>query len=152
MSGASGPHEASMKSEEDDLHGKPLIGRQLLSVEKKDYTWFFGFGTDVSLATESPWRLIDQNRIVVSSADHDQKFGLPVAVDAAQEVMSRVARRTVESAVVAADSGDLTVQFAGRICLQLLQLSSGYESWRLWAEGGESICVGGGGIVRVPES
>ena len=141
-----------MKPTEPGPHGKPLIGRQLLSVEKKDYTWFFGFGVGVSLATESPWRLIEQSRIVVSSEDHDQQFGLPAPVDAAREVLSRAAGRTVEVASVAADSGDLMIQFPGQLYLQLLQLSSGYESWRLSADGGETICMGGGSIARFPGS
>jgi hypothetical protein len=79
-----------MKPNEPDLCGKPLIGRQLLSVEKQDYSWLFGLGAGVSLPTESPWRLIEQGRIVVSSEDQDQQFGRPAPVDAATEVLSRV--------------------------------------------------------------
>jgi hypothetical protein len=56
----------------------------------------------------------------------------------------------VEAASVAADSGDLTIQFPGGIYLQLLQLSSGYESWRLSTDSGESICIGGGSIAHFP--
>lgn len=141
-----------MKPEETDTHAKPLIGRQLLSVEKKDYSWFFGFGAGVSLATESPWRLIEQGRIAVSSEDHGQQFGLPAPVDAAREVLSRAAGRTVEAASVASDSGDLMVQFPGRVYLQQLQLSSGHESWRLSVDGSESICMGGGSIAHFPRS
>lgn len=141
-----------MKSEEPDTHGRPLIGRQLLSVEKKDYSWFFGFGTGASLATESPWRLIEQGRIVVSSEDHGQQFGLPAPVDAGREFLSRVAGRTVEAVSVNSDSGDLLVRFQEQAYLQLLQLSSGYESWRLSVDGGESICMGGGNIAHFPRS
>ncbi len=141
-----------MKSEGPDTHGRPLIGRQLLSVDKKDYSWFFGFGTGVSLATESPWRLIEQGRIVVSSEDHGHQFGLPAPVDAAREALSRAAGRTVEAVSVNSDSGDLMVQFPERAYLQLLQLSSGYESWRLSVDGSESICMGGGDIAHFPSS
>jgi hypothetical protein len=135
-----------------DLYCRPLLGQPLQTVEKKDYTWLFGFGGSVSLATESPWRLIEQNRIVVSSEDHNQQFGLPAPVDAAREVLSRAGGRTVEAGSVAVDSGDLIIRFPGRIHLQLLQLSSGYESWRLWADGSESICRGGGSIAHFPKS
>ena len=141
-----------MKPEVTETYTKPLIGRQLLSVEKMDYTWFFGFGTGVTLATESPWRFIEQGRIVASSEDHGHQFGLPAPTDAAREVMSRAAGRTVEAAPVASDSGDLMVMFPGRAYLQLLQLSSGYESWRLSADGSESICMGGGNIAHLPRT
>ncbi len=117
--------EASMKPEEIDNYATPIVGRQLFSVEKKDYSWFFGFGPGVSLATESPWRFIEQGRIVVSSEDHGQQFGLPTPVDVALELKSRAAGRAVEAASVASGSGDLTIQFPGPAYLQLLQLSSG---------------------------
>lgn len=141
-----------MTPKETRIHAKPLIGRQLLSVEKNDYSWFFGFGTGVSLVTESPWRLIEQGRVAVSSEDHGQQFGLPAPVDAAREVLSRVAGRTVEAAAVASDSGDLMLRFPGGVHLQLLQLLSGYESWRLSVDGNESICMGGGEISHFRRS
>ncbi len=127
-----------------------LAGRQLLTVEKKDWTWFFRFGDGASLATESPWRLIAKGRIVVSSEDHDQQFGMPAPVDAEREVLSRAGSLTVEAASVSADAGDLTISFSGGTYLQLLQLSSGYESWRLSVDGSESICIGGGSISHLP--
>lgn len=141
-----------MTLEEAGTHAKPLVGRQLRSVEKRDYSWCFGFGTGVSLATESPWRFIEHGRIVVSSEDHGKQFGLPAPVDAARELLSRAAGRPVEAAWVAADSGDLMVQFPGQVHLQLLQLSTGYESWILSVHGSESICMGGGNIAHFPRS
>lgn len=138
-----------MKPEEADTHAKQVIGRRLLSVEKKDCSWFFGFGTGVFLTTEAPWRLIQQGCVAVSSEDHGQQFGLPAPVDAAREVLSRAGACAVEIASVASDSGDLIVQFSGQIYLQLLQLSSGYESWRLSVDGSESICMDGGNIAHV---
>lgn len=140
-----------MKSDEFDLHAKPLIGQQLLSVEKANHSWCFDFGAGIALATEAPWRLIERGRIVVSSEDHGHQFGLPGPVDAPQEVLSRTTDRAVEAASVTAYSGDLVIQFPGQLCLQLLQLSSGYESWGLLADGGESICMGGGSIEHFPK-
>ena len=103
-----------------DPYATPLIETRLLTLEKKDYTWVFVFGDGASLATEPPWRLIEQGRIVASSEDHDQRFGLPAPVDAVREVLSRVGSLMVEAASVASDSGDLTVRFAGGTYLQLL--------------------------------
>lgn len=141
-----------MKPNQPDTHTKALVGRHLLSLEKKDYSWFFGFGGAVCLATESPWRLIEQGRIAVSSEDHGQPFGLPMPVDAAREALSRVADRTVQEASIAADSGDLTIRFPGHVHVQLLQLSSGYESWKLSIDGSDIICTGGGAIAHYPRS
>ena len=74
---------------EYESYCEPLIGHQLLSIKKKDYSWFFVFGEEVSLVTESPWRLISEERIIVASQDHGQQFGLPKPVDAAEGVLLR---------------------------------------------------------------
>ncbi|HTG14456.1 MAG TPA: hypothetical protein VK747_04215 [Blastocatellia bacterium] len=139
-----------MSSEELNSYGDPLIGHQLVSVEKKDYSWFFRFSGEVSVATESAWRLINEDRIVVTSEDHGHQFGLPDPVDAASIVLSSIGGRKVEAAAISACSGDLTIEFNGCAQLQLLQMSGGYESWRLFVRDSETICTGGGEIAHFP--
>ncbi len=129
------------------FNGAPLVGQRLLSVEKKNYTWLFVFSADVSIATESAWRVIERHRIVVGSEDHDQRFGRPSPVNAGNEVLTRAQGGIVEAVSVAADTGDLTISFSTTTYLQLLQLSSGYESWRLVANGQQTVCTGGGSIA-----
>jgi hypothetical protein len=135
---------------ENDSCCRPVIGRQLVEVEHRDHSWFFRFGDDLSIATESPWRLLDVERIVVTSEDHGHRFALPEFVDAATRVRSLVAGRSVEAASISRSSGDLTIEFGGQVQLELLQMSAGYESWRLSSRSGETICLGGGRIVHHP--
>jgi hypothetical protein len=137
--------------EELDSYIKPLIGHQLMSVEKIDYSWLFRFAGEITVATESFWRLINESRVVVTSEDHGQQFGLHEPVDAAAGVLSSVGGRNVEAARISESSGDLIIEFKGRAQLQLLQMSSGYESWRLSVRGTEVICGGGGEIAQFPE-
>lgn len=137
--------------EDLDSYLKPLISHQLLSVEKLDYSWLFRFAGGITVATESFWRLINEGRIVVTSEDHGQLFGLTVPVDAVAAVLSSIGDRQVESAKISESSGDLTIEFKGRAALQLLQMSAGYESWRLSVGGTEIICTGGGEIAHFPE-
>ena len=127
-----------------------LVGQQLLSLENTDYTWSFNFSGDVVVATESLWRLITEERIIVTSEDHGHPFGLPEPVDARSRVLSSVLNRLVETASIHSPSGDLTLEFIGNIRLQFLQTSCGYESWRLNAPGSETICRGGGKIAHSP--
>jgi hypothetical protein len=138
-----------MMTSDLENHTRPLTGTHLASVEKLDYTWFFRFTSDVTIATESQWRLL-QGHIVVTSEDHLQQFGRPEPVNAAERVLASTAGRTVEGAAVSPFSGDLTIDFSGGAQLQLLQVSSGYESWRLSTKSGETICTGGGSIVHFP--
>ena len=135
-----------------DNYSRPLIGRQLTAVEKRDYSWIFRFGDDAGVMTESAWRLMDGNRIVVASEDHGHKFGLPAPVDAVSKLQSFIVGRTVEAAEISMSSGDLIVAFGGTMQLQFLQLSSGYESWRLSVQGAETICTGGGGVAHFPRA
>lgn len=127
----------------------PLLGALLISVERLDQSWILTFGGDITLATETLWRLIDAGRIVVTSEDHGHQFGLPEPVDAAGRLWSSVCGRTVVTASVSPSSGDLTIAFGEGTELQLLQTSSGYESWRLSVRGCETVCVGGGKIAHV---
>ena len=147
-----GRREATTVKAQEFSHARPLIGQQLLSVEKADYTWLFKFTDDIVVATESIWRLIDEDCIVVASEDHGHAFGLPEPVDAVERVLARTVGRSVEAAGVSRTSGDLTIKFGKQAHLQLLQVSCGYESWRLCVDGSETICAGGGAIARFPRN
>jgi len=134
----------------DTSEVEQLVGQSLRSVEKKGYTWFFEFADDIAIATESPWRFMNAEAIVVTSEDHGHPFGLPTPVDAAERVLSGAAEQTVIAASIGRATGDLSIEFGHRLRLQLLQMSCAYESWRLHIRGSETICTGGGAIVYFP--
>src|SRR5262245_64008856 len=82
---------------------KPLAGQRLVSVEKTDYTWSFTFTGKITIVTESLWRLLE-GRVVVTSEDHLQRFGLPAHVDATERVLACTATRVVEQASISPSS------------------------------------------------
>ena len=84
--------------------------------------------------------------------DDGHQFGLSESVDAAKVLSAVVVGRTVAAAAIDSSSGDLTIEFNGSARLQLLQMSGGYESWRLAAPGGEMVCTGGGAVTHFSES
>lgn len=134
----------------DEIDGylNAIVGSQVVSVEKRDYSWFVAFGPSITVATETLWRLIGQDRIIVTSEDHGHQFGLPEPVDASSVMLSRLRGRAVTAAAIDASSGDLTITFGESLLAQFLQTSFAYESWRLYVHGTEIICTGGGDIVR----
>jgi hypothetical protein len=136
-----------MNSPDINSYCKPLVGQTLRSVEKKDYSWFFVFADEISIVTESPWRFLTADGIVVTSEDHGQQFGLPAPVDAAERVLAGVLRRIVVAASITRPTADLIIDFSGDVHLQFFQMSCGYESWRLYIHGSETICTGGGDIA-----
>lgn len=139
-----------MNQEELRVYSKPLIGHRLISVEKLDHTWFFKFAGDITVATESLWRLLAEGRIAVTSEDHGHQFGLPKPVDAAERVLVTTTGLAVVAAEISQPTGDLIINFGGQVQLQLLQDSCGYEAWRLSAQGHEIICTGGGYLSHFP--
>ena len=128
---------------------QPLIGQMLTSIEKRDHSWLFMFAAEISIVTESPWRLLTADRIVVASEDHGHQFGLSASVDAAERVLAGVSGKSVVAASIIRPAADLMVDFGGGAQLQFYQLSCGYEAWRLSIHGDETICVGGGNIAYI---
>ena len=120
-----------------------LVGLPIRAVEKKDHSWFFVFADRAVIATETPWRFVTPDGILVTSEDYEQQFGLPQPIDARQRLMSRVAGLLVTAVSIHPATGDLTVHFAG-MELQFLQMSCGYEAWRLKLGDTDTICTGGG--------
>ena len=125
-----------------------LVGHTLRTVEQRDHSWFFIFGDEMSIVTESPWRFITPECIFVTSEDHGHPFGLPAPVDAAARVMSRLDSVRVSAASIHEITGDLHVYFGPEVYLEFLQMSGGYESWRLYIRGAETICMGGGELAH----
>lgn len=139
---------------------QPLIGHMLRSVEKVDSTWCFRFTSDITIGTEAQWRLMIKERMVITSEDDGQPFGLPEPVDAARIVMAKIGNHTIDSATISTSTGDLMIELSERAQLQLLQLSSGYEAWQIWVRWAkaddslvsetETLCMGGGDIAHYP--
>jgi hypothetical protein len=123
-----------------------LIGRKVKSVEKADYTWFFVFDDDSSIATEDTWRLINAGQVVVTSEDHGHRFGLPSPIDAAHKAMLEVSEDAIQQFEVDVRTGDLSLYIRKEKILQFLQLSCGYESWHAASVTHEVICTGGGSL------
>jgi hypothetical protein len=123
-----------------------VTGARLQSVQKKDYTWFFGFTDSVRVTTESPWRLLFPDGIVVTSEDHGHQFGLPSPVDASAKVSMTLKKAPIRTSRIDASTGDLFLSFPDGTLLQFLQMSSGYEAWSLCVGDNTFICTGGGEI------
>ncbi len=81
------------------------------------------------------WRLLKNSLAVVSSFDHQQKYGLPQPVDARQDLRKALEGRQVVEARLDRQTGDLLFAFSGRAHLQVFNLT-GYEIWEMAFPGG----------------
>ena len=75
-------------------------------------------------------RVIENEKEVVSSFDHQQKYGLPAPIDSIRELQKVLQKKTVTEARLDKETGDLLFQFAGNIKLQIFAFSS-YEVWHI---------------------
>jgi Family of unknown function (DUF6188) len=123
-----------------------MIARSFAEVVFQDeISWFFHFVDGAGVRTESPWRLISEGRIVLSSEDHGQWYGLPEPIDAEVECHRRVVGSVIRFVEVRNETRDLVVTFESGDRLEIIPLSSGYESWEITAPGGRGIIAQGGG-------
>lgn len=127
-----------------------LVGLSLTTVQREGSSWGFHLSGGDAIFTEAPWRLLTPNGLFISSGDDQERFGQPEIVDAGDELTEELQGAAITAAHYIVGTGDLIMEFpAGRI-LQFLQLSSGYESWRLHLRDAEFICLGGGGLAEFP--
>jgi hypothetical protein len=95
----------------------------------------FQFGKGVVLSTQTEWRVLSQEAILLTSRDDGQQYGLPKPVDAEARVRELLESRVVANVDVDQASADFTIHFDNGTVLQIVNLSSGYEAWTLTSEG-----------------
>lgn len=124
-----------------------LVGRRFQSLSRREYDWVAVFDRDAKIVIECLWRLVQSDRIQVTSEDDGQQFGLPAPLDAAAEVNARIAEAAVEAVEVRQGLLDLTLHFSAGHTLQIVPDSSGYEAWNVSNGSKQFIAIGGGELA-----
>jgi hypothetical protein len=128
-----------------------IVGRHVSEVIfTAPESWWFTFAESGGIAVQCPWRLIENGHIAVSGDDHGQWFGLPEPVDAAARAKSALVGRVVCRIDIREGTADILLDFDGGHRLEIIPISSGYESWQVVAPSGDQfIAQGGGNIVTI---
>jgi len=125
-----------------------LIGRTAESITfDKPSFWVFKFGPDALISVECLWRIIQQSRVVLTSEDHGQRFGLPAPVDAKAECIALLNGQAVTAASLKVVTADLVITFSSDLRLEIIPTSSGYESWQMRDPTGANYVAQGGGQI-----
>lgn len=124
-----------------------LVGRRFQSLSRREYDWVAVLDRDAKIVIECLWRLVQSDRIQVTSEDDGQQFGLPAPLDAAAEVNARIAEAVIEAVEVRQGLLDLTLHFSTGHSLQIVPDSSGYEAWNVSNESRQFVAVGGGELA-----
>jgi hypothetical protein len=129
-----------------------LIGRSVVEVEfSGPVFWRFRFDDGSEICPGCPWRLVRSGAIAVSSEDHGHSYGLGIPVDATALSRSLLVGLNVLKAEVRDDTRDILLCFDNEIRIEIVPLSSGYESWEIIeASGRQTVAQGGGNLMRWP--
>jgi hypothetical protein len=127
---------------------KRICGGVCTQVIGHPYSWDFTFGKFL-LHVECSWRIVNAQALLVTSADHDQQFGLAEPVDALAIARSTLIDQEITDVVLGKIAADLRISFANGAELQILQNSSGYEAWSLSGSDRDLLVALGGGDLAV---
>ncbi len=124
-----------------------LVHRRFVAVTRSDHDWHFAFDGETDLNVECLWRLVEKNRIRLTSLDDGQQFGLPAPVDAAHEINSRLENAIVVTVGLRDSTLDLQLTFDTGHTVEIIPDSSGYEAWEVGSVDQRFIAVGGGDLA-----
>jgi hypothetical protein len=96
-----------------------LHGDRLASVRLDLDCWILDFESGGSLQVACPWRLLVNETIRLSDSDHNQQYGLPAPINAVIELGQLLRGLRVGDVHVEQKRGDIRIQFASDIELQI---------------------------------
>lgn len=124
-----------------------LMGHRFTALHRREFDWVFTFDHDVSVVTACLWRLLEGDRIRITSRDEGQQFGLPAPVDPNTAANTLLSDATIAAVELKAGTLDLRIHFSTGHALELIPDSSGYEAWNISRENQQFIATGGGELV-----
>jgi hypothetical protein len=76
------------------------------------------------------WRLVTKGKPLLSSFDHQQKYGLPSPIDAIDELKREIHDQALSSIRFDEETGDLEFEFVNQSKFQAFNFT-GYEVWEI---------------------
>lgn len=125
------------------LRGKVRTNIEFVSDSGAWYFVFDGSGFNI----ECPWRILSAGRIALGNCDHNQWFGLPAPIDAAQVAHELLDESPIADVRLEEKTADLTITFQNGAVLEVFNHSAGYKGWNGCAGGVQVIALGGGDVA-----
>jgi hypothetical protein len=86
--------------------------------------------SDGTVLKANYWRLIQGGRALLSSFDHQQKYGLPAPIDAKEQISIRLEGKICNDVQFDSETADLTLLFGETTKLQVFNFTA-YEIWQI---------------------
>jgi hypothetical protein len=130
-----------------------LSGRVLVDVSWSDpLPWLFSFDDGTRVSVECSWRVLQDEQIALSDADHRQKYGLPALIDAVAEARALLSGGVVSKVALSEGTLDLSFTFFTGVTLQIIPFFRGYECWQISSPGRlQLVAMAGAGVSTYPE-
>ncbi len=127
-----------------------MVGRVITGVQHIEASqWSFTVEPSLGVGVECPWRILDADRIAISSEDHSQQYGLTARLDAASIATNLLASRPITRIEVRERTADLLLDFEGHFRLEVIPFSTGYESWNIFGPSGFHVVAQGSGQLCI---
>jgi hypothetical protein len=120
-----------------------------ISYDDNADSWVFNFRNNISLTASTLWRLLKDKRIVLVSADHGQKFGLPKPIDTVNELTQRLTGQTLTIINIKKNTADLVLTLTDSFEIEIFISSGGYESYNIYIDKKQYIGMGMGDIAII---
>jgi hypothetical protein len=121
-----------------------MVGRRISSVSfHNPVPWVFSLGTDAAISVECLWRIIERERLVLTSEEHLHQYGLPAPIDAEAKARGLLVT-PITNVRLREATGDVTIDFEGGCLLEVIPQFTGYESWQMSTPSGRSYVAMGG--------
>lgn len=104
---------------------------EAVTFDQESQGWWFGLRGHGGLRVDCPWQILAEGRLARASGDHQQQYGLPAPIDAADDATQLLRGRRIEAISVDSASADLSLRMDGAVTLRALMDSTGYEAWHL---------------------
>lgn len=112
-----------------------------------DY-WQFVFQNEINVNAEGTlWRLLQNGKILFTSTDHLQQYGLPKPINIIEEVTNALLATRLSKITVKENTGDLELFLSNNYLLEFFITSSEYESYSFSINNHTYIGMGRGEIA-----
>lgn len=86
--------------------------------------------SDGTVLKASYWRFIEGGQALLSSFDHQKRYGLPAPIDAKEQISSLLEGKTCNDVQFDSETADLSLIFGEATTLQVFNFTA-YEIWEM---------------------
>ncbi|WP_049630996.1 hypothetical protein [Cellvibrio sp. pealriver] len=124
-----------------------LIGKTAKLSFLAPSTWTLAFGCGAEFSNFSICRISKEKQLLACTKDHDQWFGLKEPYDAEKEINNHISNGVITGASFGLSSNDIVLSMSTGIVIEILSISTGYETWEYrCAEGILYVASGAGNV------